>query len=144
MTARIFSLLLAFVSWACSAWLALAAYVWGVVLKCDDSCSDVGGWREDPDAWQWNAFAAAGLVAFLAGTGLLVFVWLRRPLWGAGCVVVGLGAALWLTNTFSSDWFDHLDRHSPGELLLYSTGVFAPIFAVLLTLAPSGASASER
>ena len=132
--ARIVALVLALVAWFCSGWALLAALFWGLDLKCDDSCSSGGGWRHDPDAWQWDAMAALGVFAFLAGGALFVSVWRRKPWFGAAAVVVGLFATYQLANLFSSDWIGHFDRRSAGELLLIAAGVFGPVCAVLLTV----------
>ena len=131
---RVVALLFALVAWFCSGFAMLAALFWGLDLKCDDSCSSIGGWRHDPDAWQWNALAALGVTAFIAGAVLVVSVWLRRPVLGAVAVVVGYVAVYQLANLFSSDWMDHFTRQSGAELLLIGAGVFAPLFAVLLTV----------
>jgi hypothetical protein len=43
---------------------ALIGALWGFGLKCDDSCATPPtSWRDDPDAWQWNALAIVALVA---------------------------------------------------------------------------------
>lgn len=132
---RPLSVLLALAGWAGSVWVLLVGLLWGLALKCDDSCSDAPGWRENPDAWQWNGLAALGVVAFLAGGALVLFVWRRRPLLAAVAVVVGFAAsALLFGGLITSEWIDHLDRRSPGELLLLIAAVFGPIFAVLLTV----------
>jgi hypothetical protein len=140
---RVVSLLLALIAWFCSGWALLVGLVWGLGLKCDDSCSSVGGWRHDPDAWQWNGLAALGVLAFLAGGALVLFVWWRKPLYGAGAAVVGVVAVVVMANAFSSDWIEHFDRRSPGELLLIMAGVFAPILAVLLAM-PKVVGGRER
>jgi hypothetical protein len=138
---RVLALLLALAAWFCAGFTTLAALFWGLTLKCDDHCSSIGGWRHDPDAWQWNAMAALGVLAFVAGGVVFVSVWRRRPVFGAIGVVIGLAAVYVLAGLFSSDWMDHLGRQSGGELLLITTGVFAPIVAVLLTWTrPSGAT----
>ena len=58
----------------------------------------------------------------------------RRPLVGAIAAVIGYFAAYELFGGLSSDWIDHFGRRSGGELLLITAGVFAPAFAVLLTV----------
>jgi hypothetical protein len=131
---RVLALLLALTAWACSAWALLVGVVWGLGLKCDDSCSAREGWRGDPDAWQWNGLAALGLLAFAAGAAFFVFVWRRRPWSAAVAMIVGFGSVLVMVNPLTSEWIDHLDRRSPGELLLMTASVFAPVFAVLLTV----------
>lgn len=132
--ARGVSLLLALAAWACSSVALLAGLLWGLGLKCDDSCSEGPGWGEDPDAWQWNGIAALGVLTFLAGGALFLFVWRRRPVLAAGAILVGFIAVGVLTSALSSEWLDHLDRRSPGELILIGAGIFAPILAVLLTV----------
>ena len=132
---RALSLLFALGAWFCSGFALLLGLLWGLGLKCDDACSPHRGWRGDPDAWQWNAIAVLGVVTFVAGFALVVFVWRRRPVWAAVAVVVGGSAALILMRPITStEWVDHLDRRSPGELLLMTTAVFAPILAVLLSI----------
>ncbi len=92
--------------------------------------------RGDPDAWQWYGIAGLGVRVFGAGGTLFLFVLLRRPLLSAASVLVGGAAAIFLTGAFSTDWIDHLDRRSGGELLLIVASVFAPILAVLLSIQP--------
>jgi hypothetical protein len=132
---RVLSLLFALLAWFCSGFALLVGLVWGLGLKCDDSCSSRDGWQGNPDAWQWYGIAALGALAFLAGVALVVFVWRRRPLYASLAVVVGGAAALLLFDPIvSREWIDHLDRRSPGELLLMLSAAFAPVLAVLLTV----------
>jgi hypothetical protein len=131
---RVLALLLALAAWSCAGVAMLAALLWGLELKCDDHCSSIGSWRHDPDAWQWDAMAALGVLAFVAAGVVFLSVWRRRPVYGAVAVVVGLAAVYMLAGLFSSDWMDHLGRRSVGELLLIATGVFAPVLAVVLTV----------
>jgi hypothetical protein len=65
---------------------------------------------------------------------LLALVALFCSGWGL-LIGVGFAGAAFLTGVFSSEWIDHLDGRSPGELLLMTASVFAPVFAVLLTSA---------
>ena len=58
MEGRLGPILLAVGAVGISAFGALIGLVWGFGLKCDDACSTVPGWRNDPDAWQWDAFGA--------------------------------------------------------------------------------------
>lgn len=134
MLSRVLSLLLALVAWFCAGFAMLAALLWGLELKCDDSCSSIGGWRHDPDAWQWNAIAGLGVLVFVAAGVVFLSVWRRRPVYGAVAVVVGFVAMYTLAGLFSTDWIDHLGRQSVGEMLLIAAGVFAPILAVLLSV----------
>ena len=132
--ARLLALLLALASWACSAWARLVGVIYGLGLKCDESCGNEPGWRGDPDAWQWYGIAGLGGLAFAAGGALFLFVLLRRPLPAATAVVVGFAAVVILSGAASTEWIEHLDRRSGGEFLLMLTGAFAPILAVLLTV----------
>lgn len=133
---RPLSVVLALVSWACTILPLLAGLFWGLAMKCGDSCSTVGGWRHDPDAWQWEAMAVLGVVTFLAGAAFFFCVLFRRVFLATAAMLVGGTAVVLLFNAFSSDWIDHLDRRSGGELLLLMTAVFAPILALLLSVSP--------
>lgn len=134
MASRLLCLVLAFVAWFCSGWALLIGVVWGLGLKCDDSCSSSDGWRGDPDAWQWYGVAGLGALSFACGAAFFVFVWRRRPLFATAVMVVGFASAAFLTGVFSTEWIDHLDRRSPGELLLITASAFAPVLAVLLSV----------
>jgi hypothetical protein len=131
---RRLALSLAFGSWFCSGWALLVGVVWGLGLRCDESCGSNSGWQGDPVAWEWYGVAALGVVAFLGGGALVFSVWQRRPVAAAVAVAVGYGAVLILVGGLSAEWIHHLDRRSPGELLAMAAGVFAPILAVLLTV----------
>jgi hypothetical protein len=138
MISRVLSVLLALVTLFCSGLALLIGIIWGLGLKCDDACSPYNGWRGDPDAWQWNAIAALGVAVFALGFAFFMFVVNRKPWYAAATMVLGFAGAAFLTGVFSSDWIAHLDRRSPGELLLMTASVLAPVLAVLLT--PSGAA----
>jgi hypothetical protein len=59
---------------ACERRSDCAAYVgllWGLILKCDDSCSAPPPWRNDPSSWQWDALGWVGVGGFACS---LVFV----------------------------------------------------------------------
>jgi hypothetical protein len=133
---RVLALILALAAWVCSGVALLLGLVWGLGLKCDESCDDGGGWKNNPDAWQWYGVAGLGVLSFVAGSAFVVFVWRRKPLAATVAVVVGFAAAAALLNPLSSEWIDHLDRRSPGELLLMVSAVFAPILALLLSVEP--------
>ena len=130
---RPLALLLALVTWAWSAGALLAALMWGVALRCDDSC---GGreWRRREDAWQWDGVVALGVVAFLAATAFFFFVWRRRAGYAAGVFGIALAAVLALATSLSPEWAEHLTRVEADEALLFLLGLVAPIAAVLLTL----------
>ena len=63
---------------ALSGWGALVGITFGFGLKCDDRCSTLGSWRDDPQAWQWQAFGFAGIGLFLSALVLLGAVVLGR------------------------------------------------------------------
>lgn len=142
MISRALSVLLALVTLFCSGLALLIGIIWGLGLKCDDACSPHDGWRGDPAAWQWNAVAALGVCVFAAGFAFFLFIVLRKPWYAAATMVFGFAGAAFLTGVFSSDWIDHLDRRSPGELLVMVASAFAPVFAVLLT--SSGAADGQH
>lgn len=122
---------LAFVGWLWSGWALLAGLVWGAGLRCDKAC-DGPGWRRASDAWQWHGVVALGVVAFVAGTALVIFVWQRRRAYAAAALLVAFGAVLVLATVLSPEWLEHLDRRSAGELVALLAGTTAPIAAVVL------------
>src|SRR4029453_9271806 len=61
MAQRAGTLLLAAGIAAASAFGALVGLFWGFGLTCDDSCSSGPLWRDDPNAWQWQAFGTVGI-----------------------------------------------------------------------------------
>jgi hypothetical protein len=128
---RVFIVALAFVGWLWSGWALLAGLLWGAALRCDEAC-DGQGWRRSPDAWQWNGIVVLGVVAFIAGTALVIFVWRRRRAYAAAALVIELGAVLVLGTALSPEWLEHLDRRSAGELAAMLAGIAAPIVAVVL------------
>jgi hypothetical protein len=46
-------------------------------LRCDDNCSTAPGWRNNPDAWQWDAQLLLLLTGF--GVALLLTVGVFGP-----------------------------------------------------------------
>ena len=80
---RLLSILAAVAALGVCGFAFLAATFWGLTMKCGDSCSTVGGWRHDPEAWQWEGIAVTGAVALVAGAALLLFVLLRRSILAA-------------------------------------------------------------
>jgi hypothetical protein len=79
-------------------------------LAAEDSRIRVGAVLLALVAWCCSGFAT-----------LAALVW-GRPVVGAVAVAVGLAGMYELANLFSSDWLDHLDRRSGGELLLVVGG----------------------
>ncbi len=140
---RVFLVALALVGWLWSGWALAAGLTWGLALRCDEAC-DGGGWRRSPDAWQWKGVAGLGVVAFLAGTALLLSVWRRRAWYAAASLLLGLVAVLLLATALSPEWPEHLGRRSPGELAALAAGLVAPIAAVALAATTNRVEATRR
>ena len=129
--------LCALVAWVWSSGVLVAALAWGVGLRCDESCGGPG-WRRSPDGWQWDGVVALGVLAFLAGTALVVLVWRARRVLAAAAFFVGLGAVLALATALSPEWPEHVDSMSGQEALVFLSGLGAPIAAVLLAVRRGG------
>jgi hypothetical protein len=71
--------------------LPLALFV--ALAKCDESChqSPDRGWRDDPDAWQWNALTWLAVVGIVLALALPFFVAFRA---GRGARVAAVGYTL--------------------------------------------------
>jgi hypothetical protein len=64
-------------------------------LSCDDGCEDPPEvWRDDPDAWQWDAIAIAGVVSLAAGAVALFALAFRRRRLAAWALVPLLAGQL--------------------------------------------------
>jgi hypothetical protein len=87
---------------AASCFAALIGLLWGFALKCDDSCSIGSHWREDPGAWQWDAFGIAGLAGLGCALVLLGAVAFRLR-WLAVCVLVAWASLAWAFMTLFRD-----------------------------------------
>jgi hypothetical protein len=87
---------------AASCFAALIGLVWGFGLKCDDSCSIGPQWREDPQAWQWDAFGFAGLAGLGCALVLLAAVVFRLR-WLAVCGLVAWAGLAWAFMTLFRD-----------------------------------------
>jgi len=122
--------LLACVPWVVSGLVLLGSLVLGLGLKCDESCTG-DGWRRTAEAWQWNAIPLLGLVAFVAGTTLLVSVWRRRPGRAFAALLVGTFAALAVAGGVQPFSHDELARH-PKAVAACALIFFAGLFASLL------------
>lgn len=104
------AVLLAAIPWVFSGVLLLGSLLFGLGLKCDESCYG-DGWRHDSSAWQWNLIPLAGAVAFASATAFVVYVWRRRPFAALLTLVTGAGAALVSVSIFSPVSGDDLERH---------------------------------
>jgi hypothetical protein len=133
---RWLAVLLALPALAGTGWAMLVGLLWGLGLKCDESCGDSSGWQDNPDAWQWYALAVAGVVIFAIGVAFVFLVWRGRASWAALAYTVGVVATLWFLTGFTSDWLDHLDRRSPNELAFLALVLVAPLAALLAARRP--------
>jgi hypothetical protein len=91
------ALLLPFVNLAGAAVLVLFGLI-ATGLRCDDNCSIAPGWRNEANAWQWDATIDVTLVIFFSALVLNVALLLprtRRLRWAA--VLLELGALVFLT-----------------------------------------------
>jgi hypothetical protein len=132
---RRLALLAAAVAWVWSWWALLVGLIWGLDLRCDDSCTGEG-WRHTEDAWQWNLVAALGLGAFAAGLAVVFFVWRRRVRASEIAVAVEALSGAALTVALAPGWWQHLDsRHAWPLALTVASGACA-VGAVLLIPRP--------
>ena len=129
---RMFSVLLALVGWAAAALVALGGLVWGLLLRCDESCNGQG-WARQDEGWQWDGVAALGAAVLVCGTAFVAFVWRRSRALAALSLAAGLAAAGTLGTALSPDWLDHLDRRTGPDALLAIAGIAAPLVALVLT-----------
>jgi hypothetical protein len=122
---RLAAVLLAAAIVAASAIAALLGSV-AASLKCDDSCSTLPGWREDPDAWQWEALGTLSIGGFFCALLFLVAVAARWRLVSLTFLVVwaALGFAF-LTLFRDSGWTSHAGRGWVGLSVLVLAGLAA-------------------
>jgi hypothetical protein len=78
MARRLGSLALAIGIVTVSVFGMLIGAFWGFGLQCDDSCGEPPPWRDDPNAWQWEALGILGIAGLACGLGFLLAVGLRR------------------------------------------------------------------
>jgi multisubunit Na+/H+ antiporter MnhB subunit len=126
----------AFVTWVWTCGVLLLGLMLGEGLRCDESCGQGSGWGQDPHAWQWHGLTALGAGAFLGGVAFLVLIWRGRPGYAFGALLVAAACTIVLTTGLSTEWVDHLDRRTGGELLLVGIGICAPLAALLFTPPP--------
>lgn len=110
------------VAWKVAALLALGGILllWGATADsvatntCDDGCSPaLGGWGEDPDAWQWafqRVVAYAGIAVSLAAVGV--------GLAGARGLSIGLGI---LAVTLFVVWYPMAEKGRFGPPPIFSS-----------------------
>jgi uncharacterized membrane protein YhaH (DUF805 family) len=124
------AVLLACVPWVVSGLVLVASLFFGLLAQCDESCTG-DGWRHTAGAWQWDLIPLLGLVAFVAGTTLLVSVWRRRPRRAFTALLVGTVAALAVAGGLQPFSHDELARH-PKTVGACALIFFAGLFASLL------------
>lgn len=100
MARRTTAVLLAAAIGIASAFAALLGSFWGFALTCDDSCGTPPPWRDDPEAWQWDALGAASLAAFAMALLFVVAIALRRRVIASGALVAWIVAASVFLNLF--------------------------------------------
>jgi hypothetical protein len=133
---RRIALLAAAIAWVWSWWALLVGLVWGLGLRCDESCAG-DGWRHTQDAWQWYLVAALGAGAFAAGLALVVFVWRRRVRAAAIAVVAEALCGAALAVALAPGWWHHLDSRNAWPLALTAASGACAVAAVLLTPSPA-------
>jgi hypothetical protein len=109
-----------------SGFAALIGLFWGFGLKCDDSCGDPPPWRDDVNAWQWDALGAVGVGAF--GCSLVFVVALAagwRTLASLALAAWGLAAATFLVLFSDSGLTSHAGRGWLGLAVVAAAGVAA-------------------
>jgi hypothetical protein len=129
---RALSVLLALVGWAAAALVALGGLVWGLVLRCDESCNG-DGWARGNDGWQWDGVAVLGAAVLVCGSAFVAFVWRRTRALAALTLAAGLAVTAALGTILSPDWLDHLDRRTGPDALPALAGIAAPLVALALT-----------
>jgi hypothetical protein len=106
--------------------MALIGLLWGFTLKCDDSCSAPPPWRDDPNAWQWNALGAVALGGFVCSAVFVAAIALRwRTVASAVLVSWGVLAAAFLMLFDSSGLTSHVERGWLGLAALAMCGLAA-------------------
>jgi hypothetical protein len=132
---RRLALLAAAIAWVWSWWALLVALVWGLDLRCDESCTG-DGWRHTQDAWQWYLVAATGVGAFAAGLALVLLVWRRWVRAAAFAVVVEVFCGVALAVALAPGWWQHLDSRNAWPLALTAASGACAVGAVLLIPRP--------
>jgi hypothetical protein len=111
---------------AASAWAALVGTLWGFTLRCDDTCGSPPPWRDDPNAWQWEAFGTVSIAGFVCALLFVVAVAARWKLLSLA-VLVAWAALGWtfLTLLRDSGLTSHAGRGWAGLSLLVLAGLAA-------------------
>lgn len=127
---RVVALLGAAVAWVWSWWALLAGLVWGLGLRCDETCTG-DSWRHTQDAWQWNLVVVVGIGAFTAGLALVLFVCLRRPRSAATAALAEAACGAALASALAPGWWEHPNRNIVPLVLTAATAACAAAAALL-------------
>jgi hypothetical protein len=92
-TSRVFAGLLALIVAGIGAVVGFGGFVFAN-LRCDESCDLSGGWRHDPDAWQWTAQAVLAGGAFVASVVLAAMLVSEHRRGRSATFAAGLGLIL--------------------------------------------------
>jgi hypothetical protein len=126
MAQRLGALVLAAGIAAASGFAALVGMLWGFALKCDDSCSSAPPWRDDPDAWQWEAFGTVAIAGFGCAIVFLAAVALRWRWLAVGMLAVwAVLAGTYMTLFRDSGLTSNAGRGWAAIALLLMAGIAA-------------------
>jgi hypothetical protein len=138
-TSRGIALLFALGAAALAAIPLLGGLLWGLVLRCDESCFG-SGWRHDYHAPQWYLVPVFGGVPFVAALLLVIAVSRSRRRLAVVMAVVGSGWMVLLAFLMSPQWWQHIDQTGSRWLLLALAGIGAGLAAAGMTPAPRRSS----
>jgi hypothetical protein len=95
MARRVIGLLVAVALAGVSGFAMLVGTLWGFTLKCDDSCSVLPPWRNDPEAWQWEALGWASIAVFVGAALFVGALAMRWRLISVGFLAASASFAAW-------------------------------------------------
>jgi hypothetical protein len=99
---------------------------WGFGLKCDDSCGTPPPWRDDPNAWQWEAIGILGIAGLVCALVFFAAVALRWRLVAFAALIAWAVLAGSFLNFFDdSGLTSHSERVWGGLVLLVLAGLSA-------------------
>ena len=98
--------------------------LWGFGLKCDDSCSSGPSWRDDPNAWQWEAIGILGIAGLACALVFFAAVALRWRLVAFAALVAWAVVAGSFLNFFDdSGLTSKVERGWVGLVVLVLAGL---------------------